>query len=78
VAAGGPANGHALLPEKRKVGGSTPPLTTPSTLAKMLLYAAETRLIGDLFRVPAHARATGPHDHWCPFAAARRLHAYRR
>ncbi len=38
--------------EKRKVGGSTPPLTTHRTPAKMLLLPAETRFIHGLLQWP--------------------------
>jgi hypothetical protein len=39
-------------PERRKVGGSTPPLTTPSTLRRSCLYAAGTHQTIALVAVP--------------------------
>src|SRR5690349_15604212 len=69
--------GSAKPPEKRKVGDSTPPLTTSRTAAKILLYLRQLTCSCPSARSRSQ-RLKPPRDRCCPLDVARRLHGLSR
>jgi len=71
-------SGRDRTPEKRKVGGLIPPLTTPQqSSCGNAISRAETCFYGWQGPLPVFIHSVSGPDRRCPFAVARRVHVPR-